>query len=313
MAVIDNRPPMVFISYAWEDEEHKAWVKSFADSLLKDGINAILDQYDLTLGDRLPQFMEQQIANADYVLIICTPTYREKSNARKGGVGYEGHIISGELLTTNNERKFIPIIRKGTPSEAIPRCLEGKLGVVLTGDSNYEDNYNDLLTTLLGKKRKPAIGTGSNRSSLPYSPDQLSQALEQEEPVHILGIITDEVTIPRLDGTRESALYRIPFLLSKEPSQRWKDLFVQVWDRNVFSNMHRPGIASISGSKIILNGTTVEEVRDYHRNTLKYCVEAANHLEAQFIAEEQRRQKQRELQEQEFRNNISSIARDIEF
>lgn len=41
-----------FISYSWDDEEHKKWVKEFADRLLSDGINAVVDQYDLSLGDR---------------------------------------------------------------------------------------------------------------------------------------------------------------------------------------------------------------------------------------------------------------------
>ena len=117
--------PRVFISYSWEDEDHKSWVKSLADSLINDGIDVSIDQYDLSLGDRLPQFMEQQITNADYVLIICTPTYKQKSDSRKGGVGYEGHIISGELFSLHNERKFIPVIRKGNRLSAIPTCLEG--------------------------------------------------------------------------------------------------------------------------------------------------------------------------------------------
>ena len=51
----------VFISYAWENEEHREWVKALADRLLSDGIDAVLDQYDLELGDRLPQFMEQSV------------------------------------------------------------------------------------------------------------------------------------------------------------------------------------------------------------------------------------------------------------
>ena len=104
--------PKVFISYSWEDEAHKQWVKSLTDRLIENGIDATLDQYDLTLGERLPVFMEQSITTADYVLIICTPTYKEKADNRKGGVGYEGHIISGELFAKGNERKFIPVIPK---------------------------------------------------------------------------------------------------------------------------------------------------------------------------------------------------------
>ena len=62
----------VFISYAWESEEHLEWVKALANRLLSDGIDAVLDQYDLELGDRLPQFMEQSVRSSDYVLIVCT-------------------------------------------------------------------------------------------------------------------------------------------------------------------------------------------------------------------------------------------------
>ena len=73
--------------------------------------------------DRLPKFMEEQITSADYVLIICTPTYKRKADKRTGGVGYEGHIISGELMNLSNERKFIPVKRKGTFENAIPTFL----------------------------------------------------------------------------------------------------------------------------------------------------------------------------------------------
>ena len=87
--------PRVFISYAWEDDI-KVWVRMLADRLISDGIDAYIDQYDLNLGDRLPKFMEEQIISADYVLIICTPEYKNKTNARIGGAGYEGHIISAD-------------------------------------------------------------------------------------------------------------------------------------------------------------------------------------------------------------------------
>ena len=80
----------VFISYALEDDI-KIWVKEFADKLKNDGIDVHLDQYDLTLGDRLPKFMEEQITSADHVLIICTLGYKIKADGRTGGVGYEGH------------------------------------------------------------------------------------------------------------------------------------------------------------------------------------------------------------------------------
>jgi hypothetical protein len=104
-----DTPPTVFLSYSWDNEEHKAWVKKLAARLRSDGVSVVLDQWELQPGDRLPIFMEAAIRENDFVLIVCTPHYKERSEARQGGVGYEGDIMTGELLGTRNERKFIPL------------------------------------------------------------------------------------------------------------------------------------------------------------------------------------------------------------
>lgn len=305
--------PKVFISYSWEDEAHKQWVKSLTDRLIENGIDATLDQYDLTLGDRLPVFMEQSITTADYVLIICTPTYKEKADNRKGGVGYEGHIISGELFAKGNERKFIPVIRKGSANTALPTYLSGKLGIDLSESADDDSNFRDLVTTLWGKKSKPALGR--KPAYLTNSASVRTDAKETEnEAISILGIITDRVTIPRMDGTRGSALYSIPFKLSRRPSRLWGQLFIASWNSPPsFSTMHRPGIASVNGDEIILNGTTIEEVRDYHRDTLKLCVDIANQKEAQVLEQERLKKEQEELKKQKHYSNVQNIADEIKF
>ena len=90
--------PKIFITYSWDNEQHKEWVRKFSDRLLSDGVDVTVDQYDVSSGDRLPQFMEQSITAADFVLIICTPLYKQKADRRMGGAGYEGHIISDEIF-----------------------------------------------------------------------------------------------------------------------------------------------------------------------------------------------------------------------
>jgi len=309
---MDTEHPNVFISYSWEDNIHKEWVKSLADRLLSDGINSTIDQYDLSLGDRLPQFMEKSIADADYVLIICTTTYKKKSDERKGGVGYEGHIISGELFSRGNERKFIPVIRSGSAKTSIPNSLSAKLGIDLTDGKQYEDSYKDLITTLYGIKSKPQIGI---RPSYIAS-NQISTTKSEvfNEPIHILGIITDEVTVPKMDGTRGSALYEIPFRLSKVPSYLWSQIFIATWNSPPqFTSMHRPGIASVYNDKIILDGTTIEEVRDYHRETLILCVEIANEKETAILNEEKRRKELAESRKNQHLSNVNTIADKIKF
>jgi hypothetical protein len=101
------------------------------------------------------------------------------------------------------------------------------------------------------------------------------------EPIRLVGVVVDQVTEPRNDGTPGSALYQIPIRLSRAPAWAWEKAFLNAWQfPRQFTSMHRPGIARIQGDCIILDGTTIEEVRDTHRATLVLCVEDANAAEA---------------------------------
>lgn len=302
--------PKVFISYAWETEDHRAWVKSFADKLLSDGIEAILDLYDVNPGDRLPQFMEQSVSAADYVLIVCTPTYKKKADGRMGGVGYEGHIISNELYSKSNERKFIPLLKEGEPGESMPSFLAGKLAIDLREGLDAA-GYDDLRATLFHLKRKPPVRVCSMASVRSRS---FEKNVSPDDPVRIVGIITDEVGEPRNDGTPGCALYRVPFRLSRRASALWADLFVKTWDSPPrWSTMHRPGIARVSGDKIILDGTTIEEVRDVHKETLLLCVDVANKMEREYLRREQEKRQREERRREEHMKNVTDIANEIEF
>ena len=97
--------PTAFISYSWDSDEHKMWVRELATRLRQDGVNVTLDQWHTVPGDQLPQFMETAVRENDYVIAICTRRYRERSDNRTGGVGYEGDIITGEVSTNRNHRK----------------------------------------------------------------------------------------------------------------------------------------------------------------------------------------------------------------
>ena len=140
-------PPKVFISYAWEDDI-KTWVLEFATRLRSDGVNAILDQWETVPGDQLTEFMEKSVRESDFVVFVCTPTYKRKSDRRKGGVGYEGSIITGEVFAKNNHRKFIPVLRKGKWVSAAPSWATSKLFIDLRNDPYNEMYYQQLLNTL---------------------------------------------------------------------------------------------------------------------------------------------------------------------
>lgn len=113
------------------------------------------------------------------------------------------------------------------------------------------------------------------------------------EDIKITGILVDQVGAPRDDGTRGSGLYEVPLGLSATPSNTWARLFVSTWDAPPhFTTMHRPGIARVVGNRIVLDGTTVEEVEQYHAETLRSVLEKVN-ADAAKLDEAERARKQR--------------------
>jgi len=79
--------PTSFISYSWDDEAHKEWVRKLAERLRGDGIDVTLDRWAAVPGDQLPVFMEKSIRENQFIIVICTPRYKVRSDNREGGVG----------------------------------------------------------------------------------------------------------------------------------------------------------------------------------------------------------------------------------
>lgn len=305
-------PPKAFISYAWESDEVQSWVRNLATRLRGDGVDVTLDQWHLAPGDQLPQFMEEAVRTNDFVLIACTPTYRAKSDARKGGVGYEGDIMTAEVMADRRHRKFIPMLRLGEWNDSAPSWLRGKYFVDMRHGAS-ETGYADLLATILGTRQQapPVVvrsqSAGSQRAVSPTP-------TEADLPMRIVGVVVDEVTQPTLDGSPGSELYKVPFRLSRTPSVEWSRLFVEAWNHPPrWTSMHRPGIARVVGDKVLLDGTTMDEVRSYHRDTLVLAVGEANagllRLEERRRLEEVQAQRKRDEHEAQ----VQKLASDITF
>jgi hypothetical protein len=132
--------------------------------------------------------------------------------------------------------------------------------------------------------------------------------------VRIIGVDIENIGQPRNDGTPGSALYTVPITLNTAPSREWSAAFPDVWDHPPsWTSKHRPGIAHVAGNRIILDGTTLEEVRDYHAATLKLVVEKLNNAEEQYLAN-QRAQADRDAAERTEHNaNARSVAENIRF
>lgn len=157
----------VFISYSWDSEQHRAWVKKFVDSLEEiEEITTVWDGYDLdSLVDK-NFFMEHGIHDADYAIVISTGQYKAKADDRKNGVGLETFLMSAlhwKGLLREKRSKIIGVLRE---PESIPNYLDGHLYIDFSQDAQFQKKFEELLALLQGKatferpkKRRSLTGT----------------------------------------------------------------------------------------------------------------------------------------------------------
>jgi len=132
--------------------------------------------------------------------------------------------------------------------------------------------------------------------------------------VEIRGVIADEVGSPRNDGGRGSGLYAVPIRLSRSLAGDEAALLVALWDRPPrFTTMHRPGIARVGGDRIVLDGTTVDEVARYHASTLAVVVERFNVEAAEAAERKERAAEARAERDAAHRAHVNDVASQIRF
>lgn len=156
--------PKVFISYSWTSPAYKELVRSWADRLIADGVEVIIDVYDLQEGNDKYAFMEQMVVDpsVSHVLVICDKEYKKKANERRAGVGTESQIISQEVYNKVEQSKFIPIISEvdegGNPY--LPTFLESMIGINFSSPETANENWEQLVRLLYGKPLyvKPKLG-----------------------------------------------------------------------------------------------------------------------------------------------------------
>src|ERR1700736_3993021 len=154
----------VFISYAWGDDEYRTLVKRLAARLRQDGIDARLDAWHLE-GLTIPEFMSREVRNADKILAICSPQYRQKVHAmedgqRISGAGWESMLVTSNIWASLGDRnKILPVLFRGAWREAAPDVLIALPYFDLSNMATFEANYRDLLRSLAGQNAPvPPLG-----------------------------------------------------------------------------------------------------------------------------------------------------------
>ena len=184
----DNMPddrPKVFISYSWDDEDHKKWVRRLSDDLRSIyGIYTFLDQYNRG-GMDLISFMHKGISLADRVLIIGTPIYKEKSEKfESGGARYEDQLITIDIYNSIETAKFIPILRKGQFTTSFPKIMEKRTGYDFCNDLEYSDKLEEVAADILDKPLNAPPPVLSDISQVSF-PSKEIRAIENNKNIFI--------------------------------------------------------------------------------------------------------------------------------
>jgi hypothetical protein len=147
----------VFISYKWEGLHHNRWVERFAGDLRSRGIDALLDKWEVKLGQSFSDYMTEAINSVDAVLFIMTPASldaAEAAHGRGGGaVKFEVQLVTVRKIAGERFR-FIGILRKG---ERPIRHLRDNRYIDFPDRKTYSRMLDELVADLSGGSNKPPL------------------------------------------------------------------------------------------------------------------------------------------------------------
>jgi len=159
-----EKSPKAFISYSRSSPGHCDLIRSYAERLVNDGVDILLDQWDLSEGQDKYTFMERMVTDpsVSHVIIFSDETYARKADQRKAGVGTESQIISKEVYDKVDQKKFIPVVcqRRDDGEPYLPVFLQSRIWIDFSTAENVNENWEKLLRALYGKPihQKPSLG-----------------------------------------------------------------------------------------------------------------------------------------------------------
>jgi hypothetical protein len=156
--------PKAFISYCWTNPQHEQWVINLATQLRENGVDVILDKWDLREGQDAVAFMERMVTDPNVlkVLMIFDRMYAEKADKRAGGVGTETQIISSKVYNSVDQTKFVGVLSElnadGEPFT--PAYYKSRIHIDLSSEEIYPSNFDQLLRWVFDKPLyiKPTLG-----------------------------------------------------------------------------------------------------------------------------------------------------------
>ncbi len=202
--VLEGERPRVFVSYAWEDDTYKEWVKRLSAQLRHDGVYARLDAWDRKPDQSLTGFMISEVEDADKVLVICSPCYKQRVEAmdrgkKMSGVGLEWCVLTTAIYQNNAMEKAVGLIARGTIDNAVPTFLKCDTVFNLSDSERNEAEYDRLLARLTDQYLQgPSVNPRTKSISYP-STRRLFDNRKKTTPRHNLPFPRNDRFVGRND------------------------------------------------------------------------------------------------------------------
>lgn len=240
--------PRVFISYSWDDDEHRERVLSLAQRLRRDGIDAWLDQFTPFAPQGWDAWMREEIARADFVLCVITENYEDRflRGTAPGvgrGVKWEGSIITDAIYHADgNNTKFIPIFFDAADAARTPYPLSRHVDLA----NLLPSGYNSIYRLLTGQ---PAT-----------VPEKVGARLEMPPATAL-----DSLSQPRVYRHRRNFgnLPRLPYFFGREDQLETIDAVLQPKARTWIVLIDGPG--GVGKTTLAIGAAELASEHDYPR------------------------------------------------
>ena len=155
--------PTALISYSHDSPEHEQAVLALCNRLRARGIDAFVDQFlPGAPSEGWPLWMERQIEQRDFTLMVCTEAYRrrfmeDEADGIGRGVVWEARILRN-LLYDNSERhgRIVPVLLQSDAQASVPTVFRGR-----SYDLSDERGFENLVRHLLREPGAVAAALGS--------------------------------------------------------------------------------------------------------------------------------------------------------
>jgi hypothetical protein len=159
--------PRVFLSYAHESTGHRDRVRSFWWALRHHGIDVRCDIDAGQVRREWSRWIEEQLAAADFVLVVASPSYRSRALRESvdpfgRGVEFEASLLRD--LMYGDRRKWsgrvLPVVFEGGRRSDVPDFLSPESGTIYFVSDFSRGGLEGLLRVITGQyaERTPPLG-----------------------------------------------------------------------------------------------------------------------------------------------------------